>query len=363
MIAAALAVAMTARGADATFSSAGVARAAGGRDAAFGVTLTDRYRWLENGKDPDASRRGRARSTRRPSRYLDRNAPPVPGMTDELARYFDRDKTDRAVLQELAASSSSGRRKGEPQAKLYTRLDGARCCCSIRSRSIRPARRRSASVVPNRDASKLAVGIYAQGLRDQDFRIIDTHDGRAIGPPITGARAVSAGRATSATRSSRRAPPESDASQEPHRCYRHRLGGDRNDDELLIKMKDAKNCCQVYEPEEADDHGVRDRRFLVEHDPHPSGRLDRRAADDLRERQVPGRTRSSARTACTSAPTRDAPNWKLMAASYDKPEFARLDDADPRGRQTVLDDVHGHERLDRRRRTARTCCRASRSTT
>ena len=45
---------------------------------------------------------------------------------------------------------------------------------------------------------------------------------------------------------------ESDAKQEPHRCYRHRLGGNRSDDQLLIAMQDAKNWCSVYEPEEAD---------------------------------------------------------------------------------------------------------------
>ena len=42
------------------------------------------------------------------------------------------------------------------------------------------------SVVPNRDASKLAVGIYAKGSEIQDFRIIDSRTGAAIGKPITG---------------------------------------------------------------------------------------------------------------------------------------------------------------------------------
>ena len=40
--------------------------------------------------------------------------------------------------------------------------------------------------MPNRDATRLAVGIYAQGSERKDFRIVDSTTGAQIGPMITG---------------------------------------------------------------------------------------------------------------------------------------------------------------------------------
>ena len=107
------------------------------------------------------------------------------------------------------------------------------------------------SIVPNRDASKLAVGIYAKGSEIQDFRIIDSRTGAVIGAPLAGLDWFGWARDERYAFLSPRTA-ESDAKQEPHKCYRHRLGGDRKDDELLIEMKDAKDYCYVFEPEDAD---------------------------------------------------------------------------------------------------------------
>ena len=52
------------------------------------------------------------------------------------------------------------------------------------------------AVVPNRDASRLAVGVYAQGSERKDFRIIDGTTGSQIGPVIRVSTA-SGGRVTS----------------------------------------------------------------------------------------------------------------------------------------------------------------------
>ena len=50
-------------------------------DVVHGTTLTDRYRWLENGKDPEVAAWTRAQHAAT-VQFLDRNAPPVPGMKD-----------------------------------------------------------------------------------------------------------------------------------------------------------------------------------------------------------------------------------------------------------------------------------------
>ena len=218
-------------------------------DTLFGVTLTDRYRWLENGKDPAVEAWTRAQHAATVT-YLDRAAPPVAGLKEELTRYFDRDKTDAPFFKN-GREFFQRTKKGDPQARLYTRFEGREILLFDPIALDPSGKTKLGDVVPNRDASKLAVGVFAKGSEIEDFHIIDSRTGAATGPIVTGLRSFAWARDERFAFVSPRTA-ESDAKQEPHRCYRHRLGGNRADDELLIAMQDAKNWCSVYEPEEAD---------------------------------------------------------------------------------------------------------------
>ncbi len=85
------------------------------------------------------------------------------------------------------------------------------------------------AVVPNRDATRVAVGVYAQGTESKDFRIIDSTTGAQIGPPVTSLDSFAWARDERYAFITPRTA-ESDAKQEPMRCLRHRLGGERSDD-------------------------------------------------------------------------------------------------------------------------------------
>jgi prolyl oligopeptidase len=287
-------------------------------DVLHGTTLTDRYRWLENGKDPEVAAWTRAQHAAT-LRFLDDNAPPVPGMKDELTRYFDRDRTDPPLIKH-GREFFQRTRRGEPQAKLYTRLDG-RDVLLFDPVALDPSgKTKIGAVVPNRDASRLAVGVYAQGSERKDFRIIDSTTGSQIGPVILGLDSFGWARDERYAFITPRTA-ESDAKQEPMRCLRHRLGSDRGDDELLLAVKDAKNYCSVYEPEEADitvfetgdfwSNTLRIRPLASTVEPRTIY-----ASDKFRAEGIFKRDRMYFRT------NDHAANWKLMSASYARPDFS-----------------------------------------
>jgi prolyl oligopeptidase len=286
-------------------------------DVVHGVTLTDRYRWLENGKDPAVVAWTRAQHAAT-VQFLDANAPPVPGMKDELTRYFDRDKTD-PPLYKNSREFFQRTRRGEPQAKLYTRVDGREILLFDPVALDPSGKTKIGAVVPNRDATRLAVGVYAQGSERKDFRVIDSTTGAQVGPVITGLDSFSFARDERYAFITPRTA-ESDANQEPMRCLRHRLGGDRSDDVLLLAVSDAKNYCSVYEPEEADitvfetgdfwSNTVRIRPLGSTAEPRTIYSSDKfRAEGTFKRDRMYFRTND------------DAPNWKVMTASYAKPEF------------------------------------------
>ena len=267
--------------------------------------------------------------------YLDRAAPPVAGLKEELTRYFDRDKTDAPFFKN-GREFFQRTKKGDPQARLYTRFEGREILLFDPIALDPSGKTKLGDVVPNRDASKLAVGVFAKGSEIEDFHIIDSRTGAATGPIVTGLRSFAWARDERFAFVSRRTA-ESDAKQEPHRCYRHRLGGNRADDELLIAMQDAKNWCSVYEPEEADvtvfetgdfwSNTIRIRPLDSTGEPRTLYSSDKfQAQADFRKDRIYIRTNY------------EASNWKLMAASYDKPEFNDWTTLIP-AQPTVIDDV------------------------
>jgi prolyl oligopeptidase len=190
-------------------------------------------------------------------------------------------------------------------------------------------------VVPNRDGTKLAVATFARGSEITDFRIVDARTGAQIGPPVTGVRSFSWARDERYAYISPRTA-ESDARQEPMRCYRHRLGADRSTDELLLAVKDAKEWCSVYEPMEADvtvfetgdfwSNTVRIRPIGTTAEPRTiwsSGK--ERAQVAFRKDRFYARTNAG------------APNWKVMTGDYAKPESAHWETLIPE-QETVLED-------------------------
>jgi prolyl oligopeptidase len=216
-------------------------------ESLHGVTL-DRYRWLEDVKNAEVQSWTRAQPAATVG-YLDRAAPPISGMKDELSRYFDRNRTD-APFFKYGREFFRRVLKGEPQAKLYTRLDGKEVLLFDPVAADPSGKTRLGSIVPNRDGSKLAVGIYTGGSEIQDVRITNSRTGAAIGPLIKG---VSGFHWARDRRFAYFTPRTAESDAKRSTPLRPAPPGWRpQDDEVLIRMQDAKNYCSVYEPEEAE---------------------------------------------------------------------------------------------------------------
>ena len=191
------------------------------------------------------------------------------------------------------------------------------------------------AVTPSPDGTLVAVGTYLKGSEILEFRILDSRTGAQQGAPIVGVWGISWARDQRHVYISPRTA-EGDAKQEPRRCFRHRLGSDRRDDELLMALTDPQRFCSVYEPEDTDlvvfedgdfwSNRIRIRRSGSTGEPQTIFDSDKFKANvDFR------RDRFYVRT------NHDAPKWKLLAGRYDRPTFADWQVLLPE-QKTVLED-------------------------
>jgi len=303
-------------------------------DTVHEVKLTDSYRWLEDGRNEEVQVWTR-RQHEATLRWLEANAPAVAGLHDELTAYFDRDVT-QAPFFKKGREFFFRTLKGEAQAKVYTRFRGSELLL-FDPASLDPTGATSiGAFVLNRDATRAAVATFSRGSEIKDFRIIDTRTAEQIGPLMPGVDAFHWARDEHYAYVSPRTKESIDR-QEPQRCYRHRLGDDPKNDELLIAMTDAKNWCSVYEPEEAEvtvfETGdfysktirIRPIGSTVEPKTIYSSKQFRANAEFRKDRIY--------------FVTNDhAPNFKLMTAGYDAPEFEHWKELWPE-QDTVLDGV------------------------
>ena len=303
-------------------------------DTVHGVKLTDAYRWLEDATNPEVQAWTR-RQHDATLAWLDANAPPVAGLHDELTAYFDRDITQPPFFKK-GREFFYRTRKGEEQAKVYTRLDGQELLLFDPLALDASGKTSVGAFVPNRDASRAAVATYSRGSEITDYRIIDTRTGALLGPVLPGVGSFHWARDERYAFVTPRTKASIDR-QEPQRCYRHRLGDDPQHDELLIAMTDAKDWCAVYEPEEApvtvfetgDFYSNTIRMRPVDSTAEPTtiySSKEFRASADFRKERIYIITNDR------------APNFKLMAARYDAPQFEHWQVLWPE-QETVLDGV------------------------
>ena len=267
-----------------------------------GVTLTDRYRWLENGKDAGGGGAGRGRSTTRRSPASTATRRRSPGLRDELARLIDRDRTRRRSSA-TAASSSSARRRASRR-RSSTRGSTARDVLLFDPMALDPSGKTTiGAVTPNRDGSQAGGRRRTRGLRDPRLPHHRLATGAQQGAPIVGVCGFSWARDERyAYISPRTAESRREAGAAPllSASARQRPQGRRAADRDDRSEAAAARSTSPRTPTSPCSRTATSGRTRIRIRPVGS---HRRAADDLRQRQVPRLRRRSAATASTSAPT------------------------------------------------------------
>lgn len=302
-------------------------------DTLHGHIITDNYRWLEDKANPDVVVWTKAQHNAT-LEYLNKTTQPVPGIEDELRAYLDRDIIGAPFLRGNREFFTA-RKKGEAQSKLYTRLDGKEILI-FDPLVIDPSGKTAiTSMEFTDDAERVAIGYQMAGAEINTMRVIDTRTGKQIGEEMPGLWSFNW------TKDEQHAyiiprTREMIDKQIPLKTYLHKIGDSYDKDIFMTGADDAKNTAWVFDTPEGDItiFGMGD--FY-------SNTLRFRKIGSTDEPKVVYSSKKYKTNPYVKGErvyfyTNDeAPNFKLMVADVEHPEFEHWRTLIPEG-ETVLQD-------------------------
>jgi len=296
-----------------------------------GYTFTDYYRWLEDKNNPQTIEWSRAQHNYTVN-YLKSHTGEIPGLRDEIAAALDRDLKGAPFFKANREFFFS-KKKGEPQSKLYTIIEGKEKLIFDPVEFDPSGNSAISGSAFTKDGNKAAIGIQYKGNEISTYRIIDTRTGNVIGEPITDLSSFGWTYDENHAYITQRSK-EMIENQEPLRTYLHKIGDKRSNDKFLIAPSDAKNFASYWDTEcgtftfvsEGDfwtnslrvkKPGTNDELKLI----YP--RSDFKASPYVRDEKMYIFT------------NHDAKNYKIMVTTVDKPEFENWTDLIPE-QETVI---------------------------
>jgi prolyl oligopeptidase len=152
------------------------------QDVVHGVTLTDPYRWLEDGSNADVVKWTRAQHDAATA-WLDKSAPAVPGLRDELTRFIDRTVTSPPSFYK-GREFFTRKIKGDAQAKLYTRIDGKEILIFDPLKLDPSGKSALSGRSMSRSGNVMSVGVQVSGDELPTQYFIDSRTGKEVFPPL-----------------------------------------------------------------------------------------------------------------------------------------------------------------------------------
>jgi prolyl oligopeptidase len=288
------------------------------KDTVHGFQMTDYYRWLEDKTNPDVKKWSQEQ-TDYAIKYISNNFSEVKGLKEEIRKFLDRD-VKTAPFFKGNREFFYAKKKGEEQYKLFTIYNGKDILIFDPTVYDKTGKAAITGLALTRDGNKAAVGIQYKGNEISEYRIIDTKSGKVFGEPIEGLDDFSWTKDEEHAYISVRTR-EMIEKQIPVKTFLHKIGDDRKNDIFLIAPKDAKNIASVWDPDEGDVTLFSEGDFY-------SNAIKIRKAGTFDEPKViyssdKYRTDVTVKNGKIYYYTNyEAPNYKLMVADLNEPEFA-----------------------------------------
>lgn len=285
------------------------------RDTLFGIVITDFYRWLEDKDNPEVKVWSKAQHNYT-IEYIKGTTKEIPGLHEEIRSYLDRDYVS-APFFKAKREFFYARRKGEQQSKLFTRLDGREKLIFDPMKIDSTGKTAISSFVLNKDASKAAIGVQTRGNEIIRYYFVDTKTGKEIAPPLDNVYSLSWCRNEKFAYVTYRSA-EDIKNQVPLKTFLHRIGEEPTRDKFLFAPKDAKDFASTWDDEDTDLTFISEGDFysntlkIQKGNSNPSliFQSDKcRATPLVRNNRIYFFTNY------------EAPNYKIMVADFEHPEF------------------------------------------
>lgn len=328
---------------DASLFTPPATRVDGVEDTYHGVTLTDHYRWLEDKESEEVKAWTKAQHQSTLD-YLDRHFPAVEGLRDEIEAYTNRDLISPLQLVE-DRKFFTRKKKGENQAKLFTLL-GDRELLLFDPEELDSSGKSSIQAVwYTQKGDKAVVAIQLAGAEIATLHFVDTMSGKKLFEPIEGM--TGSGSWTKdgehiycTTR------PKGDLSEENKwKLWKYKPGTDFADAEYLGSPVTPGDFVIARDFKRADVTIRKQYNFSSTQSLKIQSTGKEEAPLEIYSSDKFDASINAVEDRLYIYTNHEAPNFKIMLASIDKPEFKDWKEFIPEGDTVISNYTITHEHL------------------
>lgn len=297
--------------------------------------FVDDYQYLEDKNNPETLEWSK-KSHNYTKEFIRSHYPKVEGLADEITNYLDRDVRS-APFYRKGREFFWLKKKGWQQNKLYTVLKGKEILIFDPMQFDPTGMSSPSGLVFNQDASLAAIGLQYKGNEINTYRIIDTKTGKVIGEPLENVYSFGWNKDEKYAYITLRSK-EIIEKQIPLPTYLHKLrdGNNYSKSKLLGAPKDAKDFFSVYDDEESDLTIFSEGDFYT-------NTLKIRKQDSIDEPKVVfSSNKFRASIGIKNGylfyyTNENAPNFKLLKTTLDKPGYSEATEFYPEQKDIVLE--------------------------
>lgn len=304
------------------------------KDTLHGMILTDEYRWLEDKTDPAvvAWTKAQFEST---VAYMKATQKEHPGLRDEITAYIDLDyegplnKVGKRVFQNI-------RKKGDKQVSLYTILKGKKVLIWDPVKLDTSGMTSTSGVNYTYDGERAAISVQKSGAEIVTTYIVETSTGKILYPPLENTTNFQWTKDQEHAYFTIRSQEDVNA-QRPLKTYYWKVGEPAANAKVIGTTTDAKDSWFIY------DNRYSDVTFSGKSDFNSNNCYIRKTGSleegSLIYESKEFRAFPEAIGNKLYMLTNDkAPNFRLMVADKDKPEYKNWKVLIPEG-ETVMENV------------------------